>query len=168
MYAFLFYRIFRFYFNVNTKEFAAERHESYIIIKLKNSTLRNRHYKVAVQKTTTQNSSFSARLSPLLGCLPCSFLSVRWHTFRCFSHICTSSGWRRTWAVNSDTAASEGYPLMLLESISYYLGWGFVTRNNVAILCQLFQVVGLKLMVHTEAFAFLTRIVIWPSRIWSQ
>ena len=57
------------------------------------------------------------------------------------------------------------YPLMLFESINYYLGW--LPRNNIAILCQLYQLVGLKVMVRTEAFAFLTsRIAIWPSRIW--
>ena len=58
---------------------------------------------------------------------------------------------------------------MLFESINYYLGLVFVTRNNIAILCQLNQLVGRKVMVRTEAFVFLTsRIAIWPSRIWSR
>ena len=45
---------------------------------------------------------------------------------------------------------------MLFESINYYLGWVLVTRNNIAILWQLYQLVGLEVMARTEAFAFLT------------
>ena len=56
------------------------------------------------------------------------------------------------------------YPLVLLASIGYYLVWGFVTWNSIAIHCQLFLLVGLKVVTRTEAFAFLTSCIAnWPA-----
>ena len=54
------------------------------------------------------------------------------------------------------------YPLILLESISYYLGWGLLLGTTSPFIANSSSWVGEKVVARTEAFAFLTsRIAIW-------
>ena len=119
-----------FCFNINTctKEFTAW-------VMLQNSTLRNQYYKVAACSKnnyskhflfSTPSSSFGLPSLLLPSCFLTHFVGVSVTLF------CTLSGWRRTWAANSDTCLRR-YRLMLLESISYYLGWRFASRPGMTL-----------------------------------